>query len=144
MIQYIGLQEQQVVWHCDDIAMTLRCKALALEWHRCSKTHELSIDQWMSCHSHYQTSQREGREREVRLLWYPRYCSVQTLHNISLALVCWVIAASNHQNLWRYCKSFLMSYLFGFFEFTVQLCYLLGYQYQIFCFLLLWWSLGLC
>ena len=77
--------------------MTLRRKVPALEWHRCSKTHELSIDQWMSCHSHYQTSQREGREREVRLLWYPCYCLVQTLHNISLALVCWVIATSNHQ-----------------------------------------------
>ena len=55
----------------------------------------LLINEWVVTHTIRPV--RERGEREVRLLRYPRYCLVQTLHNISLTLVCWVIATSNHQ-----------------------------------------------
>ena len=78
-----------LLWHCDVRCLHLNDRDVV------RLMNYLLINEWVVTHTIRPV--RERGEREVRLLWYPRYCLVQTLHNISLALVCWVIATSNHQ-----------------------------------------------
>ena len=78
-----------LLWHCDVRCLHLNDRDVV------RLMNYLLINEWVVTHTIRPV--RERGEREVRLLWYPRYCLVQTLHNISLTLVCWVIATSNHQ-----------------------------------------------